>query len=163
MRHHCLGLNVCTEGMPVFQPEELKVCGMQAFQLDHTDLECLWMWSQQPLCWIKIALYLIQPKKLPLSLLKSIAYSSSPSRHSYAWADKTLSGASYITFTTNVLPRQLQRKQKDNVSWIVNPVCLYISFLPQPWPSPRSQGKEIAILLTRTVKNTEKQYWYKPP
>ena len=52
----CLGLKVCTKG---FQPEGLKVYtkGMSAFQPDQTDPEGLWMWSEQPCCWIIIPLH----------------------------------------------------------------------------------------------------------
>ena len=31
IKHHYLGLKVCTKGISVFSPEGLKVCGMSAF------------------------------------------------------------------------------------------------------------------------------------
>jgi hypothetical protein len=36
-----LGLKVCTKAESIFQPEGLKICGMSAFQPDHTNIEGL--------------------------------------------------------------------------------------------------------------------------
>lgn len=44
IRYHIFRLNVCTQGLPIYQP-------------DHTDLEVLWIWSEQPSGWIKIPLH----------------------------------------------------------------------------------------------------------
>lgn len=52
---------MCATGMPVFQPGEVKVCGISTFQPDCIDLEGLfWIWSEHPCCYIKIPLQWIK-------------------------------------------------------------------------------------------------------